>query len=122
MGVDERVSYVAGDMFESVPTADCYVMKSILHDWSDESCKQILSSIHEDAPDDARFFTISHIVPEGGTPHVSTNMDIQMMVNTGGRERTLDEFDTLFEATGWERVDVSYPENRRMGAIEARKS
>lgn len=122
LGVDNRVSYVAGDMSKGVPTADCHVMKYILHDWSDESCKRILSSIHEDAPADARFFTMSHIIPEDGSPHVSKNRDIHMMVDTGGRERTLDEFDTLFEATGWERVDVRYPENRRIGAIEATKT
>jgi hypothetical protein len=42
LGVSERCSYVAGDMFCSnhsqLPSADAYIMKMILHDWSDEEC------------------------------------------------------------------------------------
>ena len=40
-----RVRVLAGDMFRSVPAgADAYIMKRIVHDWSDEQCGKILSS------------------------------------------------------------------------------
>jgi hypothetical protein len=29
---------IAGDFFDSVPAADLYLLKFVLHDWSDESC------------------------------------------------------------------------------------
>src|SRR3954451_5184217 len=32
-GVAARLDYVAGNMFESVPAADVYIMKHIIHDW-----------------------------------------------------------------------------------------
>jgi hypothetical protein len=35
MGVGERCVYIAGDMFQEVPAADAYLLKHILHDWSD---------------------------------------------------------------------------------------
>lgn len=119
MGVEDRVSYEAGDMFESVPAADCYVMKYILHDWSDEDCQRLLSSIHDDAPEDARLFCLEQILPGDGSPHVAKLLDIQMMTMTGGRERTLAEYRDLLETGGWEYVDVRSSENGRLGAIEA---
>lgn len=44
--VAERVGYVAGDMFESVPEADLYIMRWIIHDWNDEESVRILK-VHQ---------------------------------------------------------------------------
>ena len=41
----ERVEIVGGSFFEKVPAADLYLLKQILHDWSDEECVHILKSI-----------------------------------------------------------------------------
>lgn len=119
MGVEDRCSYVAGDMFESVPEADVYLMKYILHDWSDDECHQILSTVRESAPADARLFAIEHVVPDPGTPHFAKLFDIHMMVWGTGRERTTEEYDSLYADTGWEFVETHYPENELMGAVEA---
>lgn len=120
MGVEDRCRYVAGDMFEAVPEADVYLMKQVLHDWTDEECEQILSTIRESAPDDARLFAIERVVPGPDTSHFSKLMDLHMLVATAGRERTPEEYDELFEDTGWEYVATHYPENERMGAVEGR--
>ncbi len=119
MGVDDRCVYVAGDMFESVPEADVYLMKYILHDWSDDECHQILSTVRESAPADARLFAIEHVVPDPEMPHFAKLFDIHMMVWGSGRERTTDEYASLYEDTGWEYVETHYPDNELMGAIEA---
>src|SRR5918912_482355 len=54
LGVSERCSYASGDMFSSnnsqLPSADAYIMKMILHDWSDEECVKILSNIYGSSP------------------------------------------------------------------------
>ena len=51
MGIaTERCSYVGGDMFHKVPSADAYFMKMILHDWDDKECLAILSKIQSTAP------------------------------------------------------------------------
>lgn len=121
MGVEDRCSYVAGDMFESVPEADVYLMKYILHDWNDEECREILSTIHESAPEDARVFIIEHIVPDAETPHFAKLFDVHMMVWGSGRERTTEEYADLLADTGWEHVDTRYPKNELMGAVEAVK-
>ena len=33
---------MAGSFFASVPAADAYLLKSILHDWPDDRCVEIL--------------------------------------------------------------------------------
>ncbi|CAF1582401.1 unnamed protein product [Rotaria magnacalcarata] len=43
----ERYQYLAGDMFDTqtIPQADAYVMKHIIHDWDDNQAINILKSI-----------------------------------------------------------------------------
>ncbi|KAG5517485.1 hypothetical protein RHGRI_038029 [Rhododendron griersonianum] len=45
-----NLSYVGGDMFESIPSADAVLLKWILHDWSDEDCVKILKRCKEAIP------------------------------------------------------------------------
>src|SRR4029450_5048333 len=71
MGVGDRCTYVAGDMFKEVPPADGYMMKMILHDWNDEECIQILSNIYRAAPQNGRVFVIEHVIPDPDPPHFS---------------------------------------------------
>ena len=41
--LDGRIECAGGDFFEGVPFGgDCYTMKHILHDWSDEHCRTLL--------------------------------------------------------------------------------
>lgn len=119
LGVEDRCTYVAGDMFEAIPSADAYFMKMILHDWNDEECRQILSNIREASNGDARLFVVEHLVTDPTTPHFSKLFDIHMMCWGTGRERTADEYAALFEESGWEYVDTWHPESRLMGAVEA---
>lgn len=104
--VDDRCEYVAGDMFEEVPAADAYILKAILHDWSDEDCVQILSNIHDAAPEDGRLFVRERIVSADDPDPATVDMDIWMMLETGGQERTRAEFEDLFEQAGWEVENV----------------
>lgn len=99
--LDDRCEYVAGDMFEGVPEADAYILKAILHDWSDADCVQILSNIHEAAPADGRLFVRERIVSADDPDPATVDLDIWMMLETGGRERTRAEFEGLFQQAGW---------------------
>lgn len=119
MGVEDRCTYVAGDMFESVPEADVYLTKNILHDWNDEQCAQILATIREAAPEGSRLFAIERVVPGPETSHFAKLFDVHMLVATDGRERTTEEYSQLLARAGWEYVDTRYPENELVGAVEA---
>jgi hypothetical protein len=119
LGLEHRCTYVTGDMFEAVPTADAYTLKMILHDWNDEECVRILSNIRGAALHNARVFIIEYVVPGPETPHIAKLFDLHMMCWGTGRERTEDEHAALLSAAGWRFVRSWYPSNRLMGVIEA---
>jgi predicted transcriptional regulator len=101
LGVEERCTYITGDMFESIPEADAIVLKDVLHDWSDEDCIQILSNAHTAAPGDGHLFVIERPLSEADPNPEIIDMDMVMMLETGGRERTKAEYQSLFEEAGW---------------------
>jgi hypothetical protein len=98
----DRIECVGGDFFETVPAgADCYTMKHIVHDWSDEHCRTLLGNIAAAMDPDGRVLLVELVMPDTAEPHPAKFMDINMLAITeGGTERTEAEFATLFEAAG----------------------
>lgn len=121
IGVADRCTYVGGDMFKAVPSADAYMVKRILHDWNDAECVQILSTIHQAAPKGARLLVIEQVVPGADTPHFSKLFDIHMLVWGSGVERTVEEYEGLMERSGWKYRKTWYPPSQMLGIVEAVK-
>ncbi|MES2561889.1 MAG: methyltransferase [Pseudomonadota bacterium] len=121
LGLAARCQYVAGDMFKTVPSADGYIMKLILHDWNDDECVEILRNQHAAASAKGRVFIVEHIVPDAATPHFAKLFDIHMMCWGTGRERTEDEYAALLERAGWKCRKTWYPPSRLMGVVEGVK-
>jgi len=86
----EGVEAVAGDFFETVPRGgDAYVLSHIVHDWDDSKAVALLRRVREAIGDtDARLLACEMVVPEGDEPHLSKLLDLEMLVCTGGVERT----------------------------------
>ncbi|MER7694794.1 methyltransferase [Streptomyces sp. NPDC097610] len=96
-----RVEIVAGDFFQSVPTGvDIYIVKQILHDWTDDECRQILHNIAKAAAPGARVLIIEMVVPDGDIPHPSKTIDLVMMGMLTGKERSREEFRSLLSEAG----------------------
>ncbi|WP_415281939.1 methyltransferase [Candidatus Nitrososphaera sp. FF02] len=121
MGLAPRCRYQAGDMFREVPRSDTYIMKMILHDWSDEECVRILSNIQKASPPGGRIFVVEHVVPGPETPHFAKLFDIHMMCALTGRERTEKEYAGLLEKAGLAFVRTHYPQSKSIGVIEGVK-
>ena len=121
LSVQERCSYVGGDMFSEVPSADAYMMKMILHDWSDQECVKILSNIHVSSPEHAKVLIAEHIVPDPETPHFSKLFDIHMMCVASGKERTVDEYSRILEHAGWKYIQTLNPSSGIISVIEGSK-
>lgn len=120
MGIGEdRCSYVNGDMFNEVSSADAYFMKMILHDWDDKECLKILSTIQRAAPTGTRLFVVEHVVPGPETPHFSKLFDIHMLCALTGKERTEEEYLALLKQAGFNHVRTHFPPSRIMAVIEA---
>src|SRR5215510_12461868 len=106
-GVRARCATAAGDFFRSVPEGgDAYVMKWIIHDWDDEKSTAILKNIHRAMNKKGKLLLIEMVVLEGNQPDLSKFLDLNMMVMTGGRERTEAEFKSLLAASGFELTRV----------------
>jgi SAM-dependent methyltransferase len=96
----DRISFVAGDFFERVPTGDAYVLSTILHDWDNERAAAILGTIRVAAPASARLFILDSVVGQGNEPSGAKWLDLLMLVLAGGRERTESEWRRLIESAG----------------------
>jgi hypothetical protein len=97
----ERIEFVAGSFFESVPAGDVYVLSGILHDWNDERAAAILRTIRAAAPPHARLLLLESVLQPGNEPHGAKWLDLLMLV-LGGRERTEPEWRALLGDTGFE--------------------
>ena len=99
--VNDRCEIIAGDVFESVPKGgDAYLIKSVLMDESDKKAVAILQRCRSVMAPSARLIVIEHLLTPPNQPETNYS-DITMMVMTGGRERTKDEFAALFSASGF---------------------
>ena len=111
----DRVEFVPGSFFESVPTGDAYILSGILHDWPDEDAARILRTIRAAAPAHARLLINESVIRPGNDADGAKWLDLLMLVLAGGRERDEAQWRELFASTGWE--PVLFPEH---GLIEVR--
>ena len=99
--LNSRCDYIGGSFFDAIPPgADAYVLSRVLHDWDDDRAATILTNCRRAMHAGARLLVIERIVPHGNEPHESKFMDLNMLVITGGRERTEYEYRALFERSG----------------------
>jgi len=109
-GLAGRATFLAVDFFESVPPgADAYLLKYIIHDWGDGDAVEILRNARIAAGGRGVVLLIERLLPEriGSEPPDRAPKeaavvcgDINMMVATGGLERTEGEYRALLEAAG----------------------
>ena len=98
----DRVQRVGGDFFTEIPvSADAYLMRWVIHDWADEQAIAILENVRRAAPPDARLVLVEWVISETADFDTGKWMDINMLVNAGGRERTASEFRTLYDQAGF---------------------
>lgn len=101
-GAAGRCAFEACDFFETVPKgADLQVLKFILHDWTDEECVRILKRCREALAPGGRLVIVEMLVPEPIRPDFVMLMDLNMLVMTGGRERTEREFAGILAQAGF---------------------
>jgi len=99
-GIADRCTLESGDFFEAVPKGgDAYIMKRVLHDWDDERCAKVLANCCAAMNEKGRVFVVDAVIPPGNGPDRGKLIDMQMLI-MGGRERSKQEFATLFKEAG----------------------
>ncbi len=101
----ERLSFQAGDLLESVPQATCdediYLLCAVLHGFDDDACIAVLRNLaRASAGTGAPIALLEMVVPDSRADLASTSFDMQMFMGTRGRERTLSEWQRLFDRSG----------------------
>jgi hypothetical protein len=123
-GLAGRCEFVGGDFFESVPAgADAYIIKSVIHDWNDERSLSILRTCRAAMTEASRLLLVEPLRPEtvGTSPidAILVGSDLNMMLMTGGCERTDREYRSLLEEAGLRVVRVVATPSA-MSVMEAR--
>ncbi|MET8184076.1 methyltransferase [Streptomyces sp. NPDC005336] len=113
-GLTTRCSLVVGDFFRSVPEgSDLYLMKSILHDWTDEQVVTILTHCRKVLPPAGRVLIVEPVLPDvvdaeaGQLAYLTYLTDLNMLVNVGGMERTRADFEDVCRRAGLSLTSVT---------------
>jgi hypothetical protein len=98
----ERTDVVAGDLFrDPLPGGEAYVLSQILHGWPDQGAEEILSRCADAGTHDARILVVEGVLSDRPSAD-EASFDLFMLTLTGGRQRTLGEFQRLAESVGLE--------------------
>jgi hypothetical protein len=118
-GIASRCHLIGGSFFDSVPAgADAYLLRHIIHDWDDEKSLTILRNCHQAMSPQGKLLVIESVIPPGNGPFGGKFLDLVMLLIPGGKERTEDEYRTLFRKGGFELTRV-VPTSTEVSIIEA---
>ncbi|KAG6876204.1 hypothetical protein C0992_000498, partial [Termitomyces sp. T32_za158] len=129
-----KLAFAPHDFFTPQPVANAsvFILKQILHDWSDPYCTRILKELRAAANPETKLVVVDSIIPyachdptaESGlnsgykeapapllTNYGALNVmpylaDMTMMVLINSQERTIRHLDTLLRSTGWRIVSA----------------
>jgi len=109
---------VGGNFFEEAPEGSLHLLKSVLHDWADPEAIAILRTVRRAMPTDGRLLILEHLLDQAPDPVRTAFTDLNMLVMTGGQERTTDEYRALLAAAGLE-LHQTIPTSSDVFVIEA---
>jgi O-methyltransferase domain/Dimerisation domain len=101
-GVSDRVKIENGDFFKGVPSgADAYILSHIIHDWNDDQCLAILGHVRDAVKPTSRLLIVELVLAAGDAPHPGKLLDMAMLSQLGGQERTSEEYEVLLRKAGF---------------------
>ncbi len=106
-----RMAFQPGDMLDRLPPAvseqDLYLFFAVFHGMSDEQSRRVLTNLQVAMGTRKAYALIVDTVAEEKkiNPTVAA-FDMQMLIGTRGRERTLSEWKSLLVDSGFEIVEV----------------
>jgi hypothetical protein len=102
-GLADRCEVVSGDFFVSVPAgADAYVLSRVIHDWNDEEATAILKVVRQAIAPGGRLILLETMLSPDQSKVYPVLSDLNMMLRTGGRERTEAEYRSLYRGAGFD--------------------
>ncbi|MEP7244827.1 MAG: methyltransferase [Gammaproteobacteria bacterium] len=99
--------------------ADAYLMRHVIHDWTDEQTVQILSNCRKAIPPHGKLLLVEFAVPSANEASLGKDADMIMLAFPGGMERTEEEYRVLFEKSGFRLTKVT-PTRSAVCVVEGR--
>jgi O-methyltransferase/methyltransferase family protein len=101
-GVGDRCTVSPGSFMDAVPDGgDAYLLKTIIHDWDEETALLILRNVRAAMGAAAKLLLLEMVLPQHASSHFGTMLDLEMLVNAGGKERTRTEYANLLARAGF---------------------
>ncbi len=119
------IQFVQGSFFENtiIPASkDVYILKRILHDWNNEQAAKILTQISSALSPQSKLYIIDCIMNDTNKYHISKDIDFEMMVLFGGKERTELEFSDLIKSVGLKLDKIYTLKNSMLSILEVTKA
>ena len=125
--LENRIRYETYDFFTPQPIkdADVYFFRRIFHDWPDHKCIEILKNLVPSMKLGSRVILDETILTPPGDPHanpfnvrVGQVLDMQMMVAANSRERSLNDWKSLFAEGGEGKLQFEKGENSILAWIK----
>jgi acetylserotonin N-methyltransferase len=104
--VADRIEIVSGDFFtDPLPAGDLYALGRILLDWSEDKIGRLVRKVFESLPPGGSLLICEKMLLDDKTgPPWAQMQDLNMLVCTEGKERTLAEYERLLLDAGFTEV------------------
>jgi len=97
----ERLKFIGGNMFDSVPAgADAYLTSTVLRCFDDERCLKLLRCIRRAMTPHSKLLAKEMLIPEARDNVLMSMADLTARLLYGGRDRTEQEYVSLFHQAG----------------------
>jgi O-methyltransferase/methyltransferase family protein len=114
-----RCQAVGGNFFDSVPRGgDAYILKNVIHAWDDSHGVVILRNCRRAMAENGKVLLVEMLLPLDGAVSLQSLMDLNMLVISGGRERTEPEYREILATAGL-RITKIVPTISPYSVIEA---
>jgi len=112
-GLTERCSIMAGNYFTSVPRGgDLYILSEVIHSYDDDDSIAILKNCRQAMAAQGNILLVEKVVsPCNATSFEMAMQHITLLLETGGRERTEDEYAALLQAAGFILTNITPTES-----------
>lgn len=112
IGLSDRCETISGNFFEQIPSGgDAYLLAQVIHDWTDEKSVEIMKNIKAAMSKESKLLILESLLYEKNEPSFGKFMDIEMLVMTGGRERTQQQYANLLSLAGFEHTNTIKTKN-----------
>ncbi|XP_015670409.1 acetylserotonin O-methyltransferase-like [Protobothrops mucrosquamatus] len=105
---ETRITFHAGDFFKDpIPEADLYILARTLHNWSDESCLQLLRKVYQACKSGGGVLIVEMLLDEDkGGPLIAHIYSLLMLLYLEGKERSATELNVLLRKAGFQEVEL----------------